>query len=87
MNKIDLTIDSIILDNVGITLGGAEHLRTLVKMELQNILERDGLPEDFRGGDIQSLEVQAMHLDGPQSDSRIASTLAMKTVQALRSIR
>lgn len=87
MGEIFVDIDRIVLTDVGMAPDRSEQVRAMVGAELQRLLEKEGLPEDFRGGDIQSLEVQAMHLAEPQSDSLIANTLAMKTVQALRSIR
>lgn len=87
MGEISVDIDRIVLTDAGMVPDRAERISAMVEAELQRLLEIEGLPEGLTGGDIPSLEVQAMHLAEPQSDNRLASSLAMKIVQALRSIR
>ncbi len=87
MNKIDLTIDSIILDNVEVIPGRVEHINIQVEAELHHFLEQESLPENLTSGDIPNLDVQTMHLTVPHSDRRLASTMDQEFFSVIAGIK
>jgi len=79
-------IDRIRLTGLELRPERAERIQTLVEVELQRLLERDGVADGLVGGDVPSLHVPAMHLADPHSDRRVAGSLAHHVALALRDI-
>jgi len=83
VNDLMLRIDRIVLTDLGVTPERAEHIRELVEVELQRLLERDGWPDGLAGGEVPHLDAPTMHVAEPHSDSRLAGGLARSIAQAL----
>jgi len=86
VNDLMLTIDRIVLADLGVTPERAEHLRALVEVELQGLLERQGLPDGLAGGEVPHLDAPAMNFADSHSDSRLANGLAQSIAQALQTV-
>lgn len=87
MDEINFTIDHIVLKDLQITPERVEHIRTLIEIELQRLLEREGLPDGLTAGEVSHLAAPPMHLSESRYDSVFANNLAQRIVHALRGIR
>jgi hypothetical protein len=79
-----IEIDRIVLTDLGITSERAERIRTLVEVELQHLLAREGMVDGLAGSDVPDLQVSTLHLPGHNNDRRLAGGLARSITQALR---
>jgi hypothetical protein len=82
-----IEIDRIVLTDLGVTPDRAEHIRALVEVELQRLLEQGGWPNGLAGGEVDHLEALPMHLVQPRSDSRLANSLAQSIAQTVGGVK
>lgn len=84
MNGQVLTIDRIVLSDLGVAPERAERIRALVEVELQRLLERKGWPDGLAGGEVRHLDAPEVRLAKPHSDSHLAGNLAQSIARALQ---
>jgi hypothetical protein len=65
----------------------AERIRILVEIELQRLLEEEGLSENLAGEEISRFDMPGIYLTKPDGEEELASSLARSIFQALISIR
>ncbi len=82
-----IEIDRIVLSGIELKQDRAERIRTMVEIELQRMLEREGLSESLVGEEISRLDMPEIYLTKPYDEEEIASCLAMSIYQALLGIR
>jgi hypothetical protein len=82
-----IEIDRIVLSGIELKQDRAERIRTMVEIELQRMLEREGLSESLVGKEVSRLEMPEIYLTKPYDEEEIASCLAMSIYRALISIR
>jgi hypothetical protein len=82
-----IEIDRIVLSGIELNQDRAERIRTLIEIELQRLLEREGLSESLVEEEISRLEMPEIYLTKPYDEEEIASCLAMSIFQGLLSIR
>jgi hypothetical protein len=85
VNSIE--IDRIVLSGIELKQDRAERIRTMVEIELQRMLEREGLSESLVGKEVSRLEMPEIYLTKPYDEEEIVSCLAMSIYRALISIR
>ncbi len=83
MNEINLTIDRIILNDMGITPDRAEGIRAMVEVELQRLLEQEGIRDNLESGEFSQLSTPEMYITESQSDLNLAGSLAQRIAQAI----
>lgn len=86
MSAIIVDIGRIILTDLDVTADRAERIQAMVEVELQRLLEREGLPDGLTGSDVSYLSAPMLHLPESQSDSYLANRLAQRIAQALRGV-
>lgn len=86
MSTITVDIERIVLSDLDVTPARAERIRAMIELELQHLLERQGLPAE-RGVNIANMSTPALHLTEIQNDLHVARSLAQSITQALRGIR
>jgi hypothetical protein len=77
-------IDRIRLIGLEVTPEGAEHIREMVEVKLQRLLERERLPEGLSGGEVSRLDAPTIHVDRLHSDNHLANGLARSIAQTLQ---
>ena len=82
-----IEIDRIVLSGIELKQDRAERIRTIVEIELQRMLEREGLSESLVGKEVSRLEMPEIYLTKPYDEEEIVSCLAMSIYRALISIR
>ncbi|MBP7070298.1 MAG: hypothetical protein KBA97_04415 [Methanothrix sp.] len=82
-----IEIDRIVLSGIELKQDRAERIRTMVEIELQRMLEREGLSESLVGKEVSRLEMPEIYLTKPYDEEEIVSCLAMSIYRALISIR
>ena len=85
VNSIE--INRIVLSGIELKQDRAERIRTMVEIELQRMLEREGLSESLVGKEVSRLEMPEIYLTKPYDEEEIVSCLAMSIYRALISIR
>ena len=85
VNSIE--INRIVLSGIELKQDRAERIRTIVEIELQRMLEREGLSESLVGKEVSRLEMPEIYLTKPYDEEEIVSCLAMSIYRALISIR
>ena len=86
MNNIDINIDRIILDNLDVTADRTQRIRGMIEMELQRMLEIEGINDAIHDSDISHLDTTALNINGPMSDNLLASNIAQRIACALRDL-
>ena len=64
----------------------AKQVREMIGLELQRLLEREGLPAGLMSGEIPSISVPELQLAGSHSDLRLAGNIAKRILQAMKGI-
>ena len=85
MSEINIEIDRIVLTGLRVPPERAEHIRALVEVELQRLLEGGGRFDRMDGGEVLHMEASAINMTEPHNDARLASGLAQSIAQALQS--
>ncbi len=80
-------IGRLVLSGLAVTPDRAERIRALLEVELGCRLEQEGWPDGLLDSDLSHLAAPTMHLAAPHSDRQVASSLAQRIVQSLRSAR
>lgn len=84
MSGYKLTIDRIVLTDLGLTPHQAEGIRDSLEAELQRMLNQGELPEIPASSEISRIEAPSMHLAGSHGNSHLARSLAQSIALAMR---
>ena len=80
-------IERMILTGLAVTPDRADHIRALVEVELQHLLECGGWPDGLAGGEVSHLDAPLLDGVAPVSESHLVTGLAQSIAQALHSVR
>ena len=83
----NIEIDRIVLSGIELKQDRAERIKILIEIELQRLLEREGLSESLDESEISRLDMPEIYLTKPYDEEEIASILALNIFKALISIR
>jgi hypothetical protein len=86
MSGIFVDIDRILLNDLDVTPDRVERIRDMVEVELQCLLDKEGLGDCLTSIDVTSLSAPMFQLSGSKSDSHVANSVAQCVVRALRNI-
>lgn len=86
MSTIFVDIDRIVLTDFDLPPERAERIKGLVKLELQRMLEQEGLADGLVNSEVSDLGVPMIHPAELQSDTHLACTLAQRVASALRGV-
>lgn len=81
-----LRIERIVMTDIGVAPERAERIRSLMEVELQRLLNRDGMPGGLSSGRVSNLTVPAIRLSPPHSDTRLAAGVSHSISQALQGL-
>lgn len=81
---ISIEIDRLVFRGLTLSPERAERLRTLVELELQQLLGQGGGLEGMSGGEIAAVAGVRMDWPPEDDDQRLARSLAESIVQSLR---
>ncbi|MHC4204646.1 MAG: hypothetical protein ACYSTT_08340 [Planctomycetota bacterium] len=86
MSDIFVDIERIVLSDLALPPERAERLRGLVGQKLQHLLEQEGLADGLVNREVSDLSVPMIHPAEMQSDNRLASSVAQRIAQVLKSV-
>jgi hypothetical protein len=84
MRDITVAIDSIALIDLGLSPERSDHIRDLVKRELQQLLSQKEFSADVRGGEISLLRLPSIDLDKPLNERGLAQGIARSIATAVQ---
>ena len=87
MGAIRITIDKIVLSELGLTADRAEHLRGMIEYELSRILTQEGLPPGMTEMKVEKTEAPKSDFSGPVSDMFLAGSVARSIADSLKKTR
>jgi hypothetical protein len=81
-----IDIDRIILTDLDVTPERAERIRALIEIELQRLLDGQGVVDGLAGGELPYLPAPPLALSGQNNDLHLAGGLARSVAQSLRGL-
>lgn len=84
MNAIYIDIDRIVLTDVDVVPDRAERIREMIEVELQCLLERQGLSDSMVSRRVSYLSAPTLEVTETPSDDQFAIKLAQSITHAMR---
>lgn len=84
MNEFSLDIDNIVIDDLEISPNRAERIRELVRIELERILEREGLSGRGTNGRLSSIAAPALGPSDLTNDTTLARGIALRIARSIQ---
>jgi hypothetical protein len=83
MDAISVKIDRILLRDLGLSPDRAGKIGAAVEMELQHLLDQEGLPDNLAEREILSVSVPEIDLFGPEREVLLPRLLAQAIFRVL----
>jgi hypothetical protein len=87
MKKIILSIDAMVLFDLGLSAEGIRSIGELTEAELQHLFFKDGFPDILSSRQISSIRAPAIELGENYNEKRVASLLAHSIASGLKVIK